>query len=81
VKYAWNMPKDTAQKIGSIQALGIRLATGQDNDLVFGAEYPKPPRATRLIGEDQISTFYDPSTTLPAGWSAVSQGVDPLQAP
>jgi hypothetical protein len=81
IKYAWQMPKETAQKIGSLQALGIRLATAADTDLVFGANSPKPPRATRRVGEDQISTFYDPSTTLPADWSAVAEGVDPLQAP
>jgi hypothetical protein len=81
VSYAWQMPKETAQKIGSLAALGIRLATPNDVDLVFGASEPKPPRATQTIGDDTISTFYDPSTQLPAGWAAVAQGVDPIQGP
>lgn len=84
VKYAWNQPKDTQQKIGGLGALGIRVATTADRDLVFGASRPRPPRARRIVGTgdqtDVISTFYDPTVAqLPAGWSDVSRGVDPLQ--
>lgn len=77
IKYAWNLPKDTYSRIKSQMApLGIKLATSSDKDLVYGASYPKPPRAgTTLIsgggGIDHISTFVDPSKidSLPAGWS------------
>lgn len=86
VKYAWLMPRDTRQRIGGqLTSLGIRIATTQDTDLVFGANFPKPPRAIRTIGTgqtaDRISTFYDPSNNLPEGWSQSSSGVDPTQTP
>jgi hypothetical protein len=85
VKYAWSLPNDTAANIGNLTALGIRQATNADTDLVFGATYPIPPKAYRTVGTgaavNVISTFYDPSVTLPAGWQAAASGIDPLQAP
>lgn len=85
INYAWQMPDDTAARIGSLASLGIREATGAETDLVFGATTPKPPRAKKAIGgtgESQtiISTFYDPSASLPAGWSA-SGRIDVTQTP
>jgi hypothetical protein len=78
VKYAWIMPNSTAQRMGaSVTQLGIKIATSADKDLVFGASYPKPPRASRSIassgGSSIITTFYDPSINLPAGWTASGQ--------
>jgi hypothetical protein len=75
VKYGWNMPNTTAQRMGgSLTQLGIKIATTADKDIVFGASYPKPPTASRSIassgGTSTISTFYDPSVTLPTGWTA-----------
>lgn len=75
IKYAWQIPDDTASRIGTLENLGIRVATGAETDLVFGATTPKPPRAKKAIGgegENQtiLSTFYDPSNALPAGWTA-----------
>lgn len=77
VNYAWNLPKDTYNKIkGQIPILGIKIATSADKNLVFGASYPKPPKAGTTLassggGIDNISTFVDPSALdrLPANWS------------
>lgn len=86
IKYAWNMPRRLYNRIqGDIGGLGVRVATNDDTDLVFGASYPKPPRAYQISGvgddTDVLSTFVDPSVDLPEGWKAVGSGVDPLQAP
>ncbi|MEP0868877.1 hypothetical protein NDA01_03575 [Trichocoleus desertorum AS-A10] len=76
VNYAWNLPKSTQSKIRTfLAALGIKIATTNDKDLVFGASYPKPPKAGIILpsgqgGIDTISTFVDPSVMdrLPDGW-------------
>jgi hypothetical protein len=62
-----------------IDALGIKLATpGDFDELCFGADAPKPPKASATIGQGDgatatsktLSTFFDPSTTtLPEGWT------------
>ncbi|BAZ31151.1 hypothetical protein NIES4074_36230 [Cylindrospermum sp. NIES-4074] len=83
IKYAWHMPKTTIGRIGDadLAALGIQYATENDvKELVFGAEFPKPGRAKKLIvsgsGDAQtasnVITFYDPSKEFPSGWSTVS---------
>lgn len=66
VKYAWGMRKTQKSKLGAnFGALGIKEATGSEQDLVFGASFPKPPRAESIvIGKDgsvSSSTFYDPT--------------------
>ena len=79
VKYAWQMPDWKKTKLAAdFAALGIQTGTAADKDLVFGARTiggAKPPRAQKLEvgvdGEDSISTIYDPSVTLPAGWGAL----------
>lgn len=86
VKYAWRMPTATQNRIGGdFGGLGLRLSQPSDTDLVFGASTPKPPRATKTVGVgdnvDRISTFYDPSTALPVGWSGIASGQEPTQAP
>ncbi|NJR41149.1 MAG: hypothetical protein HC781_22785 [Leptolyngbyaceae cyanobacterium CSU_1_4] len=78
IKYGWVMPNTTAQRIGgSLAQLGIREAQSTDKDIVFGASYPKPPTASRAIassgGSSTLTTFYDPSVTLPAGWRGSGQ--------
>jgi hypothetical protein len=83
VKYGWVMPNTTAQRMGgSLAQLGIKISTSADKDIVFGASYPTPPTASRAIGGatgSVIKTFYDPGTTLPAGWVG-SGKQDPTQA-
>lgn len=79
IKYAWRMPQTTYTKIGGdLAALGLVDATSNDVDLVWGASYPKPPKASRADvgadGTDIISTFVDPDAvdSLPDGWSTSS---------
>ena len=78
IKYAWNMPNDTHAAIGAdLGGLGIALADAKDKNLVWGATYPKLPRAQKFLstgtgGGNIISTFVAPlkMDSLPAGWSA-----------
>jgi hypothetical protein len=80
IKYAWQMPKVTITNVTEavIGQLGVRLAVpGDFDELCFGAQAPKPPKASVTLGEGAdanlttktLSTFYDPSITLPAGWT------------
>lgn len=84
IKYAWQLPADTEASIGGLAALGIQVATNANTDLVFGATTPKPDRAQKTVvsgaNTNIISTFFDPSITLPAGWSVIASDKDPLQA-
>ncbi|PIG90820.1 hypothetical protein [Gloeocapsopsis sp. IPPAS B-1203] len=82
IKYGWNIPKVSKAHIGGdAAALGIRNAAASDRDeLCFGANFPKPPRANKsatVSNEVQTySTFYDPSTeSLPSGWQPSGGGV------
>jgi hypothetical protein len=70
VKYAWAMKKSQLKLLGdNLAALGIRKATGNETDLVFGASFPKPPRiksvtttgAAGSTTSQSSNTFYDPS--------------------
>jgi hypothetical protein len=70
VKYAWGMRRTQVAKLGSnLAAIGIKIATGAEVDLVFGASFPKPPRCLSLLTSGKgaeanttsSSTFYDPS--------------------
>ncbi|MEG4147886.1 hypothetical protein [Microcoleus sp. Pol12B5] len=78
IKYAWQLPKVTITNVTQavIDGLGIKLATAGDFDeLCFGGNSPKPPKAAVTIADGDnssktLSTFYDPSTsTLPTGWT------------
>ena len=80
-KYAWQIPVDTFARIGGdAAAMGIEIADANDNDLVFGASHPKPPRAALTVfgndGTDTFSTFIDPAAAdnLPEGWRKVAEG-------
>lgn len=70
VKYAWGMRKTQKTKLGAnFATLGIKEVTGTEQDLVFGASFPKPPRVqsitTKGSGANATSissnTFFDPS--------------------
>jgi hypothetical protein len=81
VKYAWQLPKVTITNVTEavISQLGIKLATpGDFDELCFGANAPKPPKASVTVGSGEgaaatsktLSTFYDPSiANLPTGWT------------
>lgn len=77
IKYAWRMPLGTYTKIGEDRTvLGIEDADKNDKELIWGARYPKPPKAAKTIitgsAVDVISTFVDPAAmdTLPPGWTS-----------
>lgn len=78
VKFAWRMPNYQHTLINANFAdLGIYAATNADDELVFGASYPKLPRASAIItGQGRVSTFVDPTKldNLPAGWTGVGGG-------
>lgn len=72
IKYAWMMPTETYNKIESdLAGLGIELADANDKDLVWGASSPKPPKGSKVVDTNIISTFVDPTkaNSLPTGWS------------
>ena len=80
IKYAWQLPKVTITNLtpAIIGQLGISFATpGDFDELCFGANAPKPPKASITVGTGSgasatsktLSTFYDPSVTLPTGWT------------
>lgn len=76
IKYAWNMPMGLYDKIeAELAALGIDVPDASDTDLVFGANSPQPPRASRTLagagGNDIVTTFVAPARfdSLPAGWA------------
>jgi hypothetical protein len=81
IKYAWQLPKVTITNVTQdvLNRLGIKLATpGDFDELCFGANAPKPPKAGATIGSGDganatskdLSTFYDPSIeALPEGWT------------
>jgi len=81
IKYAWQLPKVTITNVTEavLGQLGVKFATpGDFDELCFGANAPKPPKAGVTIGEGEganakskdLSTFYDPSiSNLPEGWT------------
>lgn len=77
LKYGWGMRKVTFERIkGSLAALGIKRVTPADNDVIFGASFPKPPKAVggtvsgtaKNQTTNRINTFSDPDVELPAGF-------------
>jgi hypothetical protein len=81
INYAWNMPKVTETNVTTavLTALGHKVPTRTDiAELVFGAEMPRPPRAKTVIGTGEdaknVSTFYDPSVTIPEKWTNAKNG-------
>lgn len=89
IKYGWRQPKATYTAIAAEAAgLGVVDAARGDLDVVFGASFPKPPRARKLITigagaearEESYSTFIDPDAVdnLPAGWTVIGSGKENL---
>jgi hypothetical protein len=71
INYAWSSAKSTL-KFDS-KSLGVKTAKVTDTDLIFGASFPKPGRASIRTDDGHIfSTFYDPSASPAAGWSTSS---------
>ncbi len=84
IKYTWNMPRETYNKItpGIATTLGIQVATSADTDtLVWGSSTPKPARVqatltggTVIDGQDILTTFCSATAedSLPAGWRVIA---------
>ncbi|NJO58889.1 MAG: hypothetical protein HC836_11250 [Richelia sp. RM2_1_2] len=77
INYAWNLPS-AASEPTSLTQVGVKNATATDLDLIFGAEFPKPPRYSIAVGTGETggtySTYIDPSKeteAATAGWSKV----------
>ena len=76
IKYGWAMQISLYTKIeAELDALGIELATAGAQNIIFGAQEPKPPRVSKVVvgdgGVDNLSTFCAPAKldSLPAGWA------------
>lgn len=76
VKYAWYSP--IGQNAPTLGTIGVRDATGSDNDLIFGSEFPKPPRYKKLLTDgSSFSSFVDPTNVDAAvsdGWFPSDDG-------
>jgi hypothetical protein len=71
VQYAWRMPTTTYTAVGADRAaLGIKDVSSTEDafDLVYGSN-TKPPKASKLTATGVVSTFVDPDSTLPDGWT------------
>lgn len=74
--YAWNITATEATDHATI--LGQTQATATTANLIWGST-PKPPRATKLVGGSQVSSFIEPrpaiiNAAIADGWSI--SGVD-----
>jgi len=83
IKYAWALSNKVATELGGdavLTQIGLKLTDPNEADYVFGARFPKPPRAvlTKLGNEGLVraSTFMDTSGTLPDGFSQISGKTD-----
>lgn len=76
IKYGWMSPVSTMPvTVGSI---GVKDVGGTDTDILYGCEFPKPPRM-KFINDttgDSFSSFADPSNVdqAPAGWTLAHVG-------
>ncbi|MBF2016298.1 MAG: hypothetical protein IGS23_14055 [Rivularia sp. T60_A2020_040] len=77
INYAWNLPSSASEPT-SLEQVGIKNAKVTDLDLIFGAEFPKPPRYAIAFGEGDAggtySTYIDPekeTEAVGAGWNKV----------
>lgn len=86
IKYTWSTSVETYTLVGAAnyQALGVQLATAQDDDLVWAPKFPIPGKAVLTeAGQDQLNqyeTFVDPSRedNLPDGWSLIKGAITQL---
>jgi hypothetical protein len=81
IKYGWSMPVANITAIGTdLSVLGVEPVTGNDI-VVYGASYPKPPRAKKVVGlgtaaETSYSTFVAPTAldNLPSDFVLAGSG-------
>lgn len=76
IKYAWNMPLNTVAGEANHTDGGVTAASASESGLVFGAEFPKPPRITKQHSTGTLSVFCDPSRldNIPEGWAKTGRG-------
>lgn len=75
IKYAWSAP-NAKQEPSSLSKAGLKDAK-QDDLLVFGASFPKPPRMKIELEVGSYSTFVDPQKVndlADAGWVRAGDG-------
>lgn len=78
IDYAWRMPTETFTALGAdFGNLGLKDAAAAtlviQKKLLWGGNDNKPPKAIKKNADGTIvSTFFDPSVMLPAGWSTSS---------
>ncbi len=75
-RYAWNI---TAAEAKHAATLGFVLATNSD-DLIWGVNNPKPPRAYKREADGIVSTFIAPKQSVfnkatEAGWTITNNTV------
>lgn len=83
-KIAWKMPMYLYSNISAdLAELGILEATASEEDLVFGARYPKLPVVAKISAASgsvgsRFSTACDPAAidALPEGWATVKASKD-----
>lgn len=80
IKYAWQSPKAVSGKPIDYSLLGVKEAASGADDLIFGATFPKPARAT-TTDEDgsKLSSYCDPTqeAALRAeNWTVVKANYD-----
>lgn len=73
IKYAWNMPAMTGGNLPTDlnSAVGVQKAESDEKGLVFGAEFPKPPRYSKEVNIngtiEVFTTFADPEAARSSG--------------
>ena len=77
VKYGWKFLSTTLPIV--LGTIGVTVATGSENDIIYGATFPKPPRMKLIAAsrEDTLTTFVDPGAVdaaSQAGWIMVNEG-------
>ena len=72
IKFAWRMPNYQMSVLTTedLTALGIKIPQKADNnELVFGASVPYPPRAFKKVDGKTVSTFCSADAAGGNGWT------------
>lgn len=78
IKYAWQFALVGGGATVDLASIGVIDATSTMDDLVWGCDFPKPPKVGRDINDnedpeiDNFSTFADPNRELAVGWRSLS---------
>lgn len=75
IKYGWQSPASNMPV--TINSIGVRNVGPTDTDIIYGCEFPKPPRMKQINEQtgDSYSSFADPANIDNApGWQLVTVG-------